>query len=102
MAVVQSREKWLDALKGFCMILVLFSHANAIPPVGGFLCACYMQVFFFVAGYTYKEHTSEIFQNFILRKFKRLMVPYFGYSTILLILYAIHQRLNPAQIAWGG
>ena len=32
---ITSRKKYIDAVKGFCIILVLFSHAGGIPFIGG-------------------------------------------------------------------
>ena len=64
---------WLDMVKGFGMICVIFGHlynmtAKAIVYI------FHMPLFFFISGYTYKP--KENFKTFFLKKIKRLGIPY--------------------------
>lgn len=72
------RVRWIDNAKGIAMLCVILSH------VGGglygkvdlsFLHAVHMSVFFLLSGYTLK--TQNITREFVNKKFKRLMEPYF-------------------------
>ncbi len=53
------RKKYIDAVKGFCMILVLFGHGGGIPYIGRVFFSCYMQVYFVTAGITYNERRMK-------------------------------------------
>ena len=53
------RKKYIDAVKGFCIILVLFGHAGGMPIIGGIFFACFMQIYFVVAGITYVDRKFE-------------------------------------------
>ena len=96
------RKKYIDAVKGFCIILVVFSHAGGIPIIGGVLCACYMQVYFVVAGITYTDRKDETLRQFAMKKAKRLLVPYAVYGTALWITDCIYERLTILEILRGG
>ena len=101
-SVNQGKMKYLDAVKGFCIILVVISHAGGIPVVGSFLTACYMQVFFFVGGITYKDRYEETFGKFAIKKAKRLLIPYFAYAVILLLVDVLLNQRNITEIMLGG
>ena len=101
MSEIKPRKKYIDAVKGFCIILVLFSHAGGIPFIG-VLTACYMQVYFVIAGITYSDRKEETFGQFTLKKAKRLLVPYAVYGTVLWIADCIYERLTIPEIMRGG
>ena len=102
MSEIKARKKYIDAVKGFCIILVLFSHAGGIPFIGGYLFACFMQTYFIVAGITYTDRKNETFGQFALKKAKRLLVPYAVYGTGLWIADCICERLTLPEILRGG
>lgn len=85
------RKVWLDATKGFCILLVLISHSGGIPHIGKYLLACYMPLFFVVSGFTLKK---EPYKNFIKKKIKRLMIPYWVYGIILVTVSIITQVIK--------
>lgn len=89
MEKVTERKNWIDALKGFVMVLVIWSHSLAYQNTIGYLfIACYMPVYFFISGYT--MHTERIdLKHIILKKSKRLLIPYFAYGIVLVSLDVI-------------
>ncbi len=97
-----ARKKYIDAIKGFCIVLVLFSHAGGIPYIGRVLFACYMQVYFVIAGITYNDRKNETLSRFIRKKAKRLLIPYAIYGTALWIADCIYERLTFSEIFRGG
>lgn len=104
MSDIKARKKYIDAVKGFCIILVLFSHAGGIPFIGGILAACYMQVYFVIAGITYSDRQEETFRQFALKKAKRLLLPYAVYGAALWIIDCICEKLTIPEImrGWAG
>lgn len=92
MIIQQNRLKWLDAVKGISIILIMTSHYCDIPIIGYYLFSGYVQVFFIASGYTFKE---EINKERIYLKTKRLLVPYFFYGVLFCILmYLKHDSLK--------
>ena len=104
MSDIKARKKYIDAVKGFCIILVLFSHAGGIPFIGGILAACYMHVYFVIAGITYSDRQEETFRQFALKKAKRLLLPYAVYGAALWIIDCICEKLTIPEImrGWAG
>ena len=70
------RYQYLDVARGFGLLLVIISHSCGLSR---FLINYYIPLFFVVSGYIYKEA-------------KRLLIPYFGYSAVLLAVYVLMGR----------
>lgn len=96
------RKKYIDAVKGVNILIVLFGHAQGIPIIGGLLTACFMQLFFVLAGYTYNGDTQVRISWFVVRKAKRLLIPYFIYAACLWILDSVLEQLPLPAIIRGG
>lgn len=83
----KERIDYIDILKGIGILLVIFSHSGAekdgaMAYVGG----VFIPLFFIASGYTYKKN-EQPFLSFIRNKIRRLLVPYFFFSALLLLLY---------------
>ena len=77
------RMLWIDSIKGFLMLLVIWSHSKAyIDKPGYFLTAGYMGVFFFLTGYTTLEWDINGIK-YIKKKAYRLLIPYIVYGTLI-------------------
>lgn len=71
------RENWIDAAKVIAISIVLLNHNGiVIPGVNFWGGMFYVPAFFLLAGYTYSPK-EETYGNFVKRKAKRLLVPYF-------------------------
>ena len=79
----QTRWKWLDAVKGTGILLVMISHICALPPYLGNGC---IPLFFIIAGYT--AHQQD-FKTLVSQKAKRLLIPYLFYGLIFLFLFSL-------------
>lgn len=91
-----NRYKYLDIARGIGLMLVIISHSCGLSR---YLINFYIPLFFVVSGYIYKEGRS--YKENIFRKAKRLLVPYFGYSALLFVFYAVIRR-KPAEILESG
>ncbi|MBS6161160.1 MAG: acyltransferase [Firmicutes bacterium] len=97
------RIEWVNKVKGFAMLCVVFGHAitgnirnssSILGHVYDYIYLFHMPLFFFFAGFLYQCNESKYLkkgiQNFIKQKFKALMVPYYAYSiityTVILLL----------------
>lgn len=74
--------KYLDVARGIGLLLVIISHSCGLSP---YLINYYIPLFFVVSGYLYKPGRS--YGENMAHKAKRLLVPYFGYSVLLLVFY---------------
>ena len=81
------RYQYLDVARGFGLLLVIISHSCGLSR---FLINYYIPLFFVVSGYIYKEGRS--YKENIEHKAKRLLIPYFGYSAVLLAVYVLMGR----------
>lgn len=80
----RQRERWLDAVKGWAILLVVMGHTQSIPVFQGVQTACYMQLFFVIAGYTFSVKKGSI-----SKRLKRLLVPYFAWGCFYYLLYIV-------------
>ena len=86
---MQERLDWIDAVKGTCLLLVMIAHLwHPCPHWVQVLTGGYMQVFFVMAGLTSFASTRS-FKEQIIRKSKRLLVPYAIYGIVLLLFGAL-------------
>lgn len=72
------RYKYLDVARGIGLMLVVISHSCGL---NSYLINFYIPLFFVLSGYTYKSGRS--YGENVIKKAKRLLVPYFGYSAVL-------------------
>lgn len=85
-----NRIELLDFLRGGAMILVLLHHSGV--PFGKWILAFHMPLFFILSGYTEASingHYQPQFGEFIVRKTKRLIIPYFSFEIINLLIWYI-------------
>lgn len=82
------RQAWLDYMKFIAMTLVVFHHT---PPrydpaheVG--LIYVGMPMFFFAAGYLFKVAKEQDFFTFLLRRARKILIPY---TTFFIVFYAL-------------
>lgn len=81
------RYKYLDVARGIGLMLVVISHSCGL---NSYLINFYIPLFFVLSGYTYKSGRS--YGENIIKKAKRLLVPYFGYSAVLFLFYMLMGR----------
>lgn len=82
------RKKWLDAVKGIAIILVVMSHTGSgVPYLHKYMIACYMPLFFIASGYVFKEMKGAI-----QRKCTQLLLPYIGWAIFYLLVTCIGHR----------
>ena len=81
------REKWIDVSKGILIILVVIGHSIPGPysdlnNIIDYIYLFNMPAFFIISGYLYKDKDEPI-GKLILRKIKRLLIPYISYLLII-------------------
>lgn len=77
------RILWLDALKGYGILVVMLSHLTGDTPLLRYLFAGYMPLFWMASGYV---DTKNLSWGVLRQKAKRLLIPYFVYGSVSLIV----------------
>ena len=79
--------QYLDLARGIGILLVMISHAHGLS---GYLINYYIPIFFIISGFTY--HSGNSYGQNIKKKAKRLLIPYFIYSAMLVFVYILMGR----------
>ena len=81
-----NRLKWVDVFKGILIVLMVVGHtAN---PIIKYIYAFHMAAFFFISGYTTNYDKYTLYE-YVKRKFKLLVIPFFFVNTILNFIISI-------------
>lgn len=83
------RLSWLDVLKGIGIILVAIGHIYSNRTVFNWLYSFHMPLFFFAAGWVYKEKN---FFTDIKRRSQTIVVPYFSFGLLVLLYWQVIER----------
>lgn len=80
-----TRDKTIDFVKGFGMLLVLFAHINYIEPVHTIISSFHMPLFFIVSGMLFNDKKHREFKPFLLTRIKTILLPYLAFVFVSLI-----------------
>lgn len=83
----KTRYRYLDIARGLGIMLVIISHAHGLS---SYLINYYIPIFFIISGFTYRSGRS--YGENVGKKAKRLLIPYFVYSLVLLCIYIVLGR----------
>ena len=76
MTVKKKRIQYIDALRGFCMILIIMNHCHFTffnKEISQLLVNTRVPFFFFLSGLFFKQYSS--FKEFCIKKLNQLVVP---------------------------
>ena len=95
---VTQRLKYLDAAKGIGILMVVFGHITSLGnPVDTYFSAYKLSIFYIVSGYLLcmrQTLNRYEFKPYVWKQLKSLMLPYFGYSVIVMIYNIFIDYLN--------
>jgi fucose 4-O-acetylase-like acetyltransferase len=78
---MKKRVYWLDLIKYICMMIVMYNHTDFNTPVAmAFYYNFVLLGFFFASGYVHKN--KDNFKDFMVKKFKSLMIPWFTFGLL--------------------
>ena len=90
----QSRISWIDMAKGYGTILVIYAHLGR-GSLWTWMYSFHLPLFFFLSGYVFS--TKLNFGNFLLRKIKSIIVPYFCLG-IPMVVFVLLQNMKTTGI----
>lgn len=99
-----NRLEWLDVAKGITIILMVLGHTSIPDILSRFIWAFHMPLFFVASGIT-TNWTKYNFMEFCSHKCKKLLIPFFVYSVIVLIISLLIGKIELRQwliYGWQG
>lgn len=84
------RNRSLDISKGIGIILMVLGHTTYLPAnISNFIYSFHMPLFFLISGMVYKR-TDLSFKDFLWKKTKLLLIPYWSFCfTNLFLIYLV-------------
>lgn len=95
------RISWVDQLKGFGIILVIYGHN--FPVIESYIYSFHMPLFFFLGGFF---HPKEINFEIVKKRAKQILLPYLIWSGLLFLFWffvgrkfgdSVHLNLSPVK-----
>ena len=71
---MKKRIEWIDIFRGIAIVLMVIGHSNS--PINGYIYTFHMAAFLFISGFV-NSIENKSFISFILRKIKRILIPYY-------------------------
>lgn len=96
MDIKSNRIPWIDTAKGLGLLCVIFGHLG-VPYLSTWLYTFHMPLFFFLSGVVFSGG-KYTFSEFLVRKLKSLVVPYFVLGGGI---FLVHCLINLVQGAPG-
>ncbi|MDF9830656.1 acyltransferase family protein [Parabacteroides sp. PF5-6] len=94
-----NRLTYIDIAKGICIILVVIGHFQPANTPAWYMqlidiiYTFHMPLFMYVSGFVYMKFRKPVkYTPFIWKKFKRLMIPYFLISILIISLKLLAER----------
>ena len=88
------RLHWIDTLKGIAITLVVFAHHSLPVTLDTYIYSFHMPLFFFISGYLFDfGKYAESASNFVKRRFKSLIVPYFFFALLACLFYFLLEKI---------
>ena len=89
---ITKRISWIDNCKALAISLVALGHVQSIYLVNEIIFSFAMPAFFFLSGYTFERSANAPFLELLRKKFRSLVIPYFGFSAILFAFWFFVRR----------
>ncbi len=88
------RDHSVSVSKAIAILLMVLAHTHFSNYANLYINMFHMPLFFFMAGYCFKEKYLLDTRKFVLQKIKGIYVPYVKWSLLFLILHNIFFYLN--------
>ena len=72
---MSKRIGWIDEVRGYAIILVMLGHTYCPQNISTWLYTFHVPLFFFISGYLFSTSKYNCFKDFLISKFKSLILP---------------------------
>lgn len=79
-------DNLFDIMKGVAIISVVAGHCS-VPVIEGYVNQYHLATFYFVAGYFFKTSYIDNAKTFVVKRIKRLYIPFVCYGLVFLLLH---------------
>ncbi len=91
---MKKRIQWIDVAKGLLIIFVVFGHSEIPSTAQLIINSFHMAAFFVLAGFTFNANRPT--KEFILKRTKSILIPYFLFAALLLTeKFLVHRFIAP-------
>jgi len=94
---MNKRIEWVDICKFLAISLMIAGHIGVPKMLDVIIHAFHMPVFFILAGLVYDESKNMLFGEYIKKRAKQLLTPYFVYGAISYIWYVIFSKFSHSE-----
>jgi fucose 4-O-acetylase-like acetyltransferase len=94
------RIEWIDTAKGIGLLLVMIGHLH-VPYITTWIYFFHMPLFFFLSGVVFSEQKYN-FKDFLIRRVKSLVIPYFSLGIVIWCFYVIINAIIGAENSLYG
>lgn len=91
----------IDYLRSFGMILIIMGHIHFSEGFDHYIHAFHVPLFFFISGFFFKTGKYDL-KNFVIKKTKGLLIPYFLWAVIYEIIALFFNKQNWSGIIWNN
>lgn len=87
--VLNSRQSWIDVVKGLGIIFVVIGHVSLENWLSNWIFSFHMPLFFSLSGFLWIKYSKQVgFRDFVVKRIKTILVPFIFFH-VSLILYWI-------------
>lgn len=80
--MTEERYDFIDIAKGMGILAVVWAHILLVGWTHKIIYAFHMPLFFFISGFLFNENKYPSFHAFLVKRIKRLIIPYSIYSIV--------------------
>ena len=85
----KKRLEWVDIARGILIIFVCIGHGNTYWFFNKWIYSFHVSAFFILSGMLFKTNSGESFHVFLVKKSKRLLLPYVLLGAIYIIIKTV-------------
>lgn len=87
------RVDFIDVFKAFGVFFVILGHMPIKGEIYSYIFSFQLAIFYFVGGFLYRDaHLINSFWDYLKKKIKRVLVPYFILGILSSIVYILYNR----------
>ena len=88
----------IDIAKGVGMLFIIWGHVMRYGITNHWVYVFHIPLFFFLSGLVFSHERYGDFKAFLKRKFQTLLIPYFIYSVVTWVIWALYSYVTHAEV----
>lgn len=96
--MTEDRYDYIDIAKGLGILMVVWAHIMITGWTHQLFYAFHMPLFFLLSGLLFQKEKYPSFGKFVVRRAKRLLVPYVVYSVVTWAIWAVFRNMRHDEV----